>query len=331
VETYYEVSEFLYRWEHQSPKAQEAGLDTRDFSTLYTTLPHEKLFKALKHATREAFNYAAEKLEIKPEHLCIRPTKRKFCSWVRSTQKQNDVWTHEILMEHIRFLVSNTYVQAGKSLYRQIVGIPMGTNCAPALANLFLYYYESSYISRLVENQKFSEARHFRTTFRLIDDVLSVGNPQLHSALSVPAEEGGLYPRALELKQTSESNTEVEFIGIRIKQKRLRFHLSVYDKRKSFPFTVRRYPRMNSLIPKTIHYGVFTGLLYRGHRICSGARDFLSYATEVAQILRGNGCVKRRLKHTFKAFLYSVKGRNKYLLTNTEMIKCFCAELGNKG
>lgn len=237
--------------------------------------------------------------------------------------------SHERLMQHVRFLVSNTYVLAGNSIHRQTVGIPMGTNCAPALANLFLYYYESSYISRLISERGLSAARHFRTSFRLIDDLLSAGNPELESALSAPYEEGGLYPRALQLEKTSTSNLEAEFIGINIVQKGSNFRLSVYDKRKSFPFTVRRYPHMNSLIPRTMPYGVFTGLLYRGYRICSGVDDFLSYALEVAQRLRGNGCTVGKLKRRFKAFLCSTKG--KYSLANTEVIKRFCTQLGSKG
>ena len=31
-------------------------------------------------------------------------------------------------------------------LYRQIVGIPMGTNCAPLVADLFLFCYERDFV-----------------------------------------------------------------------------------------------------------------------------------------------------------------------------------------
>ena len=33
----------------------------------------------------------------------------------------------------------------GSKLYRQIVGIPMGTNCAPLVADLFLFCYERDF------------------------------------------------------------------------------------------------------------------------------------------------------------------------------------------
>ena len=41
--------------------------------------------------------------------------------------------------EMIEVLIDNIFVQFGGHLFRQVIGIPMGTNCAPLLADLFLY------------------------------------------------------------------------------------------------------------------------------------------------------------------------------------------------
>ena len=38
----------------------------------------------------------------------------------------------------MEYLIDNIYVSIGNRVYRQCVGIPMGTDCAPLLANLFL-------------------------------------------------------------------------------------------------------------------------------------------------------------------------------------------------
>jgi hypothetical protein len=54
--------------------------------------------------------------------------------------------------------------------------IPMGTNCAPLLADLFLYSYESEFLQKLVKEKKIHEARAFNFTYRYIDDVLSINN-----------------------------------------------------------------------------------------------------------------------------------------------------------
>ena len=37
------------------------------------------------------------------------------------------------------FLLDNIFIRFGTKLYRKVVGIPMGTNCAPLLADLFLF------------------------------------------------------------------------------------------------------------------------------------------------------------------------------------------------
>jgi hypothetical protein len=52
----------------------------------------------------------------------------------------------------------------------------MGTNCAPLLADLFLYSYESEFRQKLVKDKKIHEARAFNFTYRYIDDVLSINN-----------------------------------------------------------------------------------------------------------------------------------------------------------
>jgi hypothetical protein len=51
-----------------------------------------------------------------------------------------------------------------------VVGIPMGTNCAPLLADLFLYSYESEFLQKLIKDKKIHEARAFNFTYRYIDD-----------------------------------------------------------------------------------------------------------------------------------------------------------------
>jgi hypothetical protein len=46
-------------------------------------------------------------------------------------------------------------------LYVQVVGIPMGTNCAPLLADLFLFSHMSAFLQKLVKDKKIHEARAF--------------------------------------------------------------------------------------------------------------------------------------------------------------------------
>ena len=50
------------------------------------------------------------------------------------------------------FLVDNIYVVFGDQVFQQSVGIPMGTNCAPLLADLFLYSYEAEFVQKLLRD-----------------------------------------------------------------------------------------------------------------------------------------------------------------------------------
>ena len=49
----------------------------------------------------------------------------------------------------------NIFVMFGGRVFQQKVGIPMGTNCALLLANLFLYSYDADFIQGfLKKNEK---------------------------------------------------------------------------------------------------------------------------------------------------------------------------------
>ena len=50
------------------------------------------------------------------------------------------------------FLVDNIYVVFGDQVFQQSIGIPMGTNCAPLLADLFLYSYEAEFVQKLLRD-----------------------------------------------------------------------------------------------------------------------------------------------------------------------------------
>ena len=50
------------------------------------------------------------------------------------------------------FLVDNIYVVFGDQVFQQTVGIPMGTNCAPLLADLFLHSYEAEFVQKLLRD-----------------------------------------------------------------------------------------------------------------------------------------------------------------------------------
>ena len=63
-------------------------------------------------------------------------------------------------------------------VYQQIVGIPMGTNCAPLIANLFLFCYEREFMSNLHTSKQYELINMFNYTSRYLDDIFTIDNPE---------------------------------------------------------------------------------------------------------------------------------------------------------
>ena len=51
------------------------------------------------------------------------------------------------MYESLIYLLDNIYIRFSTKLYRQIVGIPMGTNCASLVAHLLFFFFAMKEIS----------------------------------------------------------------------------------------------------------------------------------------------------------------------------------------
>ena len=83
------------------------------------------------------------------------------------------LWSCQKVCEAITFLLDNIYIKFGTKLFRQIVSIPMGTNCVPLAANLFLFCYEKNFIMSLSEEKQSEVIEAFSSTSRHLDDLLN--------------------------------------------------------------------------------------------------------------------------------------------------------------
>jgi hypothetical protein len=57
------------------------------------------------------------------------------------------------IKEMLGFLIDNIFAVFGNQIFQHTVGIPMGTNCAPLLADLFLYSYEAEFIQKFLHKK----------------------------------------------------------------------------------------------------------------------------------------------------------------------------------
>ena len=74
----------------------------------------------------------------------------------------------------LTFLLDNICIRFGTKLYRQVVGIPIGTNCAPLVADLFLFCYERDFMMYLSDDKQADFIDAFNTTSRYLDDILNI-------------------------------------------------------------------------------------------------------------------------------------------------------------
>ena len=115
-----------------------SGLSTYDFSTLYTTLPHNLIKEKLTELIEQKFNREGS-LYL----ACLVMIKMPFFT---SEQPKRYLWSCQKMCDALHYLLDNISIRFGSKLYRQIVGIPMGTNCAPLVADLFLFCYERDFM-----------------------------------------------------------------------------------------------------------------------------------------------------------------------------------------
>ena len=68
--------------------------------------------------------------------------------------KRYKLWSCQKMCDALHYLLDNIFIRFGSKVYRQIVGIPMGTNCAPLVADLFLFYYDIDFMLTLSDNNQ---------------------------------------------------------------------------------------------------------------------------------------------------------------------------------
>ena len=142
-------------------------LNTFAFSTLYMSIPHNSFKSSMKELIQDAFKVRGA--------LYLSITRSGKCFWSSENKYKCNI-TAVQLIHMIYYLIDNIYVSVGNKVFCQCIGIPMGTDCAPLLANLYLFHFE--YMRKLICSNM-CKARSFCTTFWYIDGLVTLNNPPL--------------------------------------------------------------------------------------------------------------------------------------------------------
>ena len=184
--------------------------------------------------------------------------------------KKNYVnWTCFDTIYALEFLLDNIFVRFGDSVYRQIIGIPMGTNCAPLIADLFLYCYELQFMTKISKDpSKQHLINKFINTFRYLDDILSLNNDDFSMYINE------IYPAELILNKANTNNDHCPFLDLDIYITNGKLNTKIYDKRDDFSFPIVNYPFLDGDVPLSPSYGVYISQLVRFARVCNNVLDF---------------------------------------------------------
>ena len=68
--------------------------------------------------------------------------------------KKYYAWSCQNVCDALTFLLDNNFIRFGTKLYRQVVGIPFVTNCAPLVADLFLFCFECDFMMSLSDEKQ---------------------------------------------------------------------------------------------------------------------------------------------------------------------------------
>ena len=118
------------------------------------------------------------------------------------------------MCEALTFPLDNIYISIGSKLYRQIVGIPVRTNCVPLIADLFLFCYEKNLMLSVSDANQSEVIEAFNSTSRYVDDLLNIDNNFFESMIN------HIYPSEHQLNKANVSDTEASFLHL---------HLSISD------------------------------------------------------------------------------------------------------
>ena len=172
------------------------------------------------------------------------------------------------MCEALTFLLDNIYIRFGSKLYRQIVGIPMGTNCAPLVADLFLFCYERDFMLSLSEDNLSDVIVAFISTSRYLDDLLNIDNNFFKSMVN------RIYPSELQLNKANVSDTEASFLDLHLSISDGFVKTKIYDERGDFDFDIVNFPFLDGDVPRSTSYGDYISQLIRFARVSSHVKEF---------------------------------------------------------
>ena len=213
------------------------GLSTYDFSTLYTTLPHNLIKEKLTKLFEQKFNREGS--------LYLACNDKMHFFFTSEQPKSYKLLSCQKMYDSLHSLLDNIFIRFGSKLYRQIVGIPMGSYCAPLVADLLLFCYQRDFMLSLSDNNQTDIIEAFNSTSRYLDDLLNIDNPYFEQMVDQ------IYPTELQLNKANSSDTEAPFLDLNLSIKNGIVSSKIYDKQDDFNFEIVNFPFLDGVGPRS--------------------------------------------------------------------------------
>jgi hypothetical protein len=220
--------------------------------------------------------------------------------WTDSPKKTTLALDCKKVVRLLNWLIDNIYVTFGDKVFRQKIGIPMGTDCAPFLANLFLYSYEYEWIDTQRIHKNYSMVNAFKNCCRYIDDLCMANNDGLMDDVMTD-----IYPKELLLVPDDSDGLSTPFLDLQLVVKNGVVSTSIFDKRDAFDFQIINFPTLTGNIPIKSSYGVFICEAVRYARACTYFVDFKTRILILVKKLRTQYFSDKLLKKTYLKFCNS--------------------------
>ena len=162
----------------------------------------------------------------------------------------------------------------------------MGTDCAPLVADLFLFCYERGFMMSLSDDKQADVIDAFNTTSRYLDDILNTNNIYFENMVSQ------IYPLELQLNKAA-------FLDLHLSISNDIVSTKIYDKRDDFDFEIVNFPFLDG---DSTSYGVYISQLIRFARASSYVADFNTRNKLLTQKLLKQGYRYHKLRKTFSKF-----------------------------
>ena len=248
------------------------NLQIYDFTTLYTKLDLREVDKMIWEVIDLIFSE-------RNKYICICKYDNNKCFFSKKLYDNYHCFDKFQLKEAVHFIISNTYIVFGGTVFIQIMGIPMGGNSSSPIADLTLAKFEFNYMQKLLTGKKFALAKHLSNTNRYVDDLITFNYLHFHNLINV------IYPPSLQMERSGSDNKIVNYLDLNVSIKPDGISVSVYNKTDDFNFNVVSLTFPHSNIPIEVGYNVFYGQILRYGNICTDLDTFTFHLNKIFQIM----------------------------------------------